>query len=584
MRITRRSVLRHWTVALLVAAALLATFLTYEAYTAARTHRGVAEQALRDYAAVGAWTLELLVHGDLKDMAYRAALPGMTLLARDSSRFDLDAYAARLAEVDAPCKCLDDVPLAYTWSPADGWRFAGDTAARATLGAWVRESVPPQARSSVPAAFEPPRVLNGDPTRTVQHPVRWAAYAYAVRFGTVGDTTTMTMFVVERDARGEPVRLFGFARGATEVLWTLTARALASGMLLPPAIVRSVDESKLLEARVLDPEDRPLLITATAAGSPFAARDTLPEALGGLTMELGLEPRLAERLVIGGLPRSRLPELLVTLALLVGTVVVVAVQLRREGELSELRAGFVAGVSHELRTPLAQIRVLAEFLQMERPVSPERMRRSLRIIDQEARRLSFLVDNVLAYGRAERQDVRIARERLVLAREVTELLELFAPLARAQEVTVRTAVPEDLVAHADPSALRQVLINLLDNAVRYGPAGQTVTVSAAADERGVTLTVDDEGPGVPRESRERVFEPYARLARDSRSARGGSGIGLSVVRELVEAHGGTASIGESPAGGARVTIRLPHGVRVVTPDSRRTPDTRDTRDTGALVP
>ena len=123
---------------------------------------------------------------------------------------------------------------------------------------------------------------------------------------------------------------------------------------------------------------------------------------------------------------------------------------------------------------------------------------------------------------------------------------------------------DDVAAPVDDAAMRQVLLNLLDNAVKYGPRGQTVSLGLAlaekrADGRSVgqaRLWVEDEGPGIPPGDRARVWRPFVRLARDIERQAAGSGIGLSVVREIVTRHGGTATIESTPAGGTRVVIEM----------------------------
>src|SRR5205807_981345 len=141
----------------------------------------------------------------------------------------------------------------------------------------------------------------------------------------------------------------------------------------------------------------------------FAARDSFQEPMmGRLQVQVALRPDMAPKLVIGGMPRSNLPMLLSLLALTAGLVVAALLQLRREYELSRLRADFVSGVSHELRTPLAQIRMFSETLLLGRVRSDDERERSLEIIDQEARRLTHLVENLPHFSRSQRPLARLS--------------------------------------------------------------------------------------------------------------------------------------------------------------------------------
>jgi signal transduction histidine kinase len=268
---------------------------------------------------------------------------------------------------------------------------------------------------------------------------------------------------------------------------------------------------------------------------------------------------MADKLIIGGLPKSRLPLILGLLGLTAALIGTALLQLRRESQLTRLRSDFISGVSHELRTPLAQIRMFSETLTLGRVRSEEERRRSLAIIDQEARRLTHLVENLLHFSRSERQTAHITPEPTKLAPLVQEVLDGFAPLAAARGATIAASVPEDLVVPADPGAVRQMLLNLLDNAVKYGPAGQEIRVGATRDNGIARLWVDDGGPGIPRADRERVWDRFWRLERDRDSAIAGSGIGLAVVRELAGLHHGRAWIDDvgPDVAGTRVVIELP---------------------------
>jgi len=272
--------------------------------------------------------------------------------------------------------------------------------------------------------------------------------------------------------------------------------------------------------------------------------------------------------VIGGLPRSRLPLLLALLGLTAGLVATAIFQLQRARKLTRLRSDFVSQVSHELRTPLTQIRMFAETLRLGRVRSDAEGRRSLDIIDREARRLGHLVENILQFSRGERGTLELARTVQPLAPLVREVVEELGPLMESRGARVRVRLADDggdrIEAAVDAGGFRQILLNLLDNAVKYGPGEQEICVELgrreASDDSApprLRLAVDDQGPGVPRRDRERIWQSFRRLERDRGNAVAGTGIGLAVVRGLVERHGGRAWVEESSRGGARFVVELP---------------------------
>ena len=205
--------------------------------------------------------------------------------------------------------------------------------------------------------------------------------------------------------------------------------------------------------------------------------------------------------------------------------------------------------------------------------SDEERTRSLEIIDQESRRLAQLVDRVLRFEKSERGETGLHLEPTKLASLAREVVEAFAPLAKSRQAGLRLELDENVEACVDRGAIRQVLINLLDNAVKYGPIGQTVAIGVATHGAFARLTVEDEGPGVPDEHRVTIWEPFQRLARDSNSAIAGSGIGLSVVRSLVVAHGGRVSV-EAGSVGARLVVDIPRLTTSALPPTT-TPASRD---------
>jgi signal transduction histidine kinase len=301
------------------------------------------------------------------------------------------------------------------------------------------------------------------------------------------------------------------------------------------------------------------------------AATTLPEVGWVMVREMDVDFLLGQLT----LPLAIEEAILATLAVLAAVVVVSrlrAAHARREGALAQLRADFVSGVSHELRTPLAQIRMFAELLRKRTLRDADEADRALRIIEKEAGRLAILVDNVLNYARLRREPVQrwITPVPAHVAGEARQVLESFAPLAAERGARIVLDVEEGPRAVIDPQALRQVLLNFLENAVKYGPRGQTVTLSAhgvdgAAAGRvpsgrvrpRVRIRVDDEGPGVPPAEREKIWEAFHRAESAVRSGVGGSGLGLAVVRDLVHQAGGHVAIESAPGGGARFVAELP---------------------------
>jgi signal transduction histidine kinase len=287
----------------------------------------------------------------------------------------------------------------------------------------------------------------------------------------------------------------------------------------------------------------------------FLHRRDLRAEFGGIAVDVGLRPAGLFQISPSGLPRQRGIEFLALFGLAAALVVCSVLLLRREEQLARTRANFVSGISHELRTPLAQIRMFAEMLLLGRVRSEGDRRRSLEIIDTEARRLAQLVENVLQVARSENGHLHVNPTNMRLAPIVRECVESFSVLAQARSIQFRAELQEDLVAPVDSAALRQIVLNLLDNAAKYGPVGQRVIAGVGLFEHYARIWVDDEGAGVPARERERVFDPFYRM-KDAQHTTG-SGIGLSVVRELVALHGGEVWIEDAPDAGARVVVQFP---------------------------
>ena len=539
------------TVGLILFAIGLTALLAYRAFDASRAQRRLTETTLRDYAGFAAFQLKNATFARFSGQ-HRAGVDSVIrLINTRGSTPPLGAQRlAALIEARGPqCRgCLDGVSFYYQVTFADS--AIETTASPLATPASLR-----RIRDTVIAQAEAVRDLPV-PTTTAAAPLgaRITAQFFVPIFSRLDDRPYLFAHALTVDSRNSPVVAYGYAVPAERVVGPAVRAALAGQSLLPRTLIRDLTLDSILAVRVTDPS-RNLVYATTAAVDPrYAATDSLDSRLGGLHFEVAIQPRAAGHLIIGGLPRSRLPEVLATAFLAVGLLGLLLYQFRRQEELGRLRDDFVSGVSHELRTPLAQIRLLAELLRMGK-VPPGDKDRSLRIIDQEARRLSFLVDSILSFTPA--QSGQLSPVSTNVSAEIEEIVSAFAPLAQAHSVHLTTRLEPNLVAEIDRGALRQVLLNLLDNAVRYGPAGQTVTVTTASAGDAWTIAVTDEGPGIPSDERERVFAPYYRMKRDAGGPVGGTGIGLAVVRRLVKEHGGEVQVAAADTAGARFVVTLP---------------------------
>ena len=239
---------------------------------------------------------------------------------------------------------------------------------------------------------------------------------------------------------------------------------------------------------------------------------------------------------------------------------------RVDAEANQLRAALFSSVSHDLRTPLASIKTGVTSLLDESVAHDERQRRELlETILEESDRLNRVVGNILDLAKARAGAMTPARQVIAIDEIVESVAHRMKPLARG--VRVRTVFREDLPEiRADPVQVDQVLTNLLENAGRFSPDGGDITVFVAPWRSGVQVRVVDEGPGVPPDERERVFEPFYR--RDD-GHRTGSGLGLAIARAIVVAHGGRIWIEGMPAGGTAVVFELPSGESPVSASTAR---------------
>jgi two-component system, OmpR family, phosphate regulon sensor histidine kinase PhoR len=220
-------------------------------------------------------------------------------------------------------------------------------------------------------------------------------------------------------------------------------------------------------------------------------------------------------------------------------MIVVFHDLTRLKQLERTREEFVANVSHELRTPLSMIKGYVETLLDGARHDPEVAEKFLRTVERNTRRLDALIQDLLAISELESGRVRLSLGSVRLVDVVEKVLGDFKARAAARDVKLFNEAA-DLAVTADEGRLQQVLTNLVDNAIKYGSAGGVVTVGGRVIEGGkVEVSVRDDGPGIPPESLERVFERFYRVDKARSREQGGTGLGLSIVKHIVQSHGGS---------------------------------------------
>lgn len=229
-----------------------------------------------------------------------------------------------------------------------------------------------------------------------------------------------------------------------------------------------------------------------------------------------------------------------------------------KSKLEDIMVQFISNVSHELRTPLTSIKGYAETLLEGAIEDPELRVRWIRIIYDEAQRLERLINDLLDLSMLEAEQVDLHFKPININKVVEQVISILHPLAAKEDVRVVSHLPDDeQEVIADEDRMKQVLLNLIHNAIKYSPRGEEVTIFSRKLERELEIDITDRGCGIPRKHLDKIFEQFYRVEKDRAEKAAGRGLGLAIARHIVESHGGTIGVRSSKGEGSTFYFTLP---------------------------
>ena len=328
------------------------------------------------------------------------------------------------------------------------------------------------------------------------------------------------------------------------------------------------DQNHAYVVRVSDEDGTPVYENAPTPDGRFEVKRlmTAPSFRG-----LKLELRYRDRSIEEDVKRFAMGQmaLIAFIDVILGAGLFLAYSnVRRELLLSRLKSDFVANVSHELKTPLALIRLFAETLELGRVQSQEKATQYYRVINKESQRLTQLINNILDFSRIEagRKEYRFAPTDV--GRVVHEVVEAYRFQIEQQGFALEVVVPENLPeVRIDKEALGQALINLVNNAIKYSHDDKHVRIAVRVEHGKLLLSVVDHGIGIPKHEQKRIFEKFYRAENSLVHDTKGSGLGLALVRHIMDAHGGSVEVESAPGKGSTFTLVLPLSNGVEEPQS-----------------
>jgi len=348
------------------------------------------------------------------------------------------------------------------------------------------------------------------------------------------------------------------------LLWQAEAQRLVAILAGPQSVeqlwvspLQPLLQSQGVELALADTDGRQVLTQLAGEPTQQAVRISAATQLPW-TLHLAQADPEADIAELAGRRRLMLVGLVLMAALVLVGSYFIARAVTREMAVARLQSDFVAAVSHEFRSPLTSVRQLAEMLDRGRIRNEERRRKYYQVLVRESERLHRLVENLLDFGRMESGAMEYTMQRLDASALVSEVVREFGEEVAdgGYRVEFSSNVPEAFVA-ADPEAVGRALWNLLDNAVKYSPQCTTVWVDLGRENDHLVIHVRDQGLGITASEQKSIFDKFVRGNASQQTKYRGTGIGLAMVRQIVDDHGGQIRLESAPGSGSTFTIQLP---------------------------
>jgi signal transduction histidine kinase len=368
------------------------------------------------------------------------------------------------------------------------------------------------------------------------------------------DLQTVIFYPLTRSDEATPYGFVGMTLEQSYLKETILPKAIPEMIQCP--INGAGESAHELTLSVFD-ENGMALYTYNAGSGQHETKAYLAPIFPKWKMTIGYKNTSVEALAKDNFQKSLMISLFVLSLLILGIILILRAA-SREMKLAHAKSTFVSNVSHELKTPLALIRLFAETLELGRVKSAEKAHEYYRIINSESRRLTQLINNILDFSKIEAGRKEYEFSEADIAEVVEEVLRSYEYQIISAGFALTTDIQHNLPpALIDQDAISQALLNLLNNAVKYSDNEKKITVRVRARDHHVAIEVADLGIGIPRSEHEKVFEKFYRVSTGLVHNTRGTGLGLALVKHIVEAHRGKIVLDSAPGRGSRFTMLIP---------------------------